>query len=59
MKVTIELNEDVIYGIARSKAVHNAYDKLSECSDDLTEMYAVAFADGMEYLMNLLKEEQQ
>ena len=57
MKVTIELNEDVIYGIARNKAVHNAYDKLSECSDDLTEMYAVAFADGMPELLKLIEKE--
>lgn len=57
MKVTIELDEDVIYGIARSKAVRNSYDKLSECSDDLTEMYAVAFADGMQELLKLIEKE--
>lgn len=57
MKVTIELNEMIIEAIAYSQAEKNAYDKLSEdgVKDDLTEMYAVAFADGMEYLMNLIE----
>lgn len=56
IKVTIELTDEVIYGIARSQALHNAYDRLSEdgVKNDLTEMYAVSFADGMEYLRDLL-----
>ena len=58
MKVTIELDEDVIYGIALSKAHDNAYDKLSDCFEDMTESYAVAFADGMRYLKDLLEGEK-
>lgn len=58
MKVTIELDDDIIYAIANKKGVENGYTRLSEegISDDLNAMYAAAFEDGMHYMLDLINQ---
>lgn len=58
MKVTLELDEDIIYAIAQKKGIENGYRRLSdpEVDGDLTAMYAAAFSDGMTYLLELFQK---
>lgn len=58
MKVTIELDDDIIYAIAQKKGVENGYNALSDpdVDGDLTQMYAIPFADGMRYVLTLIEQ---
>lgn len=58
MKVTIELDDDIIYAIAQKKGVENGYKALSDpdVEGDLTQMYAIPFADGMRYVLTLIEQ---
>ena len=60
MKVTIELDEDIIYAIAQKKGIENGYDwSCNEDFKDINYAYALAFQDGMEYILNLINQQEQ
>jgi len=58
MKVTIELDDDIIYAIAQKQGVKRGYDCLSnpDVDGDLTQMYAAAFEEGMHYVIELIEK---
>lgn len=55
MKIRIELTDSMLRAIAQVQAEKDSYDKLSDCDNDLTEMYSVAFYDGMRYLLDIIE----
>lgn len=59
MKIKIELTERVMQGIAYSEADKASYDWFGSTGDipDATALYAAAFQDGMEWLLNAIEED--
>ena len=58
MKISLELNDKIIKAIANIMADENAYDKL-EGWDDLNEMYAIAFEDGVKWVLTQIGEQKE
>ena len=58
MKVIVELDKYMVEAIANRIALDRAYDWGSnpDWKDDLTELYATAFAEGMNYVIKLVEE---
>lgn len=58
MKVTIELDDDIIYAIAQKQGIKRGYDCLTEPDVDgnLSLMYAAAFEEGMHYVIDLIEK---
>ena len=58
MKVTIELDDDIIYAIAQKQGVKRGYDCLSDpdVEGNLSLMYAAAFEEGMRYVIDLIEK---
>lgn len=61
MIVTVELDDDMLYAIARKKGIENGYDWGTDpqTEGDLNERYAMAFEDGMRYIIDLLEQPQK
>lgn len=59
MKVTINLDDNIIYAIAKTQADNNAYDWFEDNAGDANALYENAFAEGMKHLLNIINETQQ
>ena len=57
MKVTVELDKYMVKAIADRIALDRAYDwgTNPDWKDDLNELYAAAFAEGMDYVIKLVE----
>lgn len=57
MKVSIELNEELLEALAQVQASHFAYDCScdNDNGEDINGMYAQAWLDGAKYVFQLVK----
>ena len=59
MTIKVQLDDTMIEAIAHCVAMRKAYDwgTNPDLKDDLNELYAAAFADGMKYLVTGMVKE--
>ena len=57
MKVTVELDPYMVEAIAERIALDRAYDWSTnpDWKDDINKLYLAAFAEGMNYVLNLIE----
>lgn len=57
MKVSIDLNEELLEALAQVQASHFAYDCAcdNDNGEDINGMYAQAWLDGAKYVFQLVK----
>ncbi len=57
MKVTVELDKYMIDAISERIALDRAYDwsTNTDWKDDINELYAAAFAEGVDYVIKLIE----
>ena len=59
MRISIELNEELIDAIAQVKSTEDSFDRISDAMECINEAYAIAFADGAKFILKLINESKK